>query len=112
MKAVTLKQNRDYQRLYRKGKSFVSPSLVTYIKKNNNHNLRIGITTSKKIGKAVRRNRCRRIIRAAFRNLEQDIRTGADIIFVARTKTAYLKSTDIEHTMREHLTQADIIKRT
>ena len=110
MKAQTLKLNRDFKRIYNKGKAFVSPSLVTYVLKNKNHNLRIGITTSKKIGSAVQRNRCRRIIRAAFVSLEEKELSGADIVFVARTKTGFLKSTDIERCMKEHLRQSGVIE--
>ncbi|MBQ3416569.1 MAG: ribonuclease P protein component [Ruminococcus sp.] len=109
MKAQTLKKNGDFKRLYSKGKSFVSPALVTYVQKKNNNNLRIGITTSKKIGSAVQRNRCRRIIRAAFSNINEPSLHGADIVFVARTKTGFLKSTDIERCMREHLKQSGVI---
>ena len=51
---ITLKDNRDFSRLYKRGKSFVSPVLVTYVMKNKNNNLRFGITTGKKVGKAVK----------------------------------------------------------
>ena len=63
---ITLKDNRDFSRLYRRGKSFVSPVLVTYVIKNKSDNLRFGITTGKKVGKAVKRTRARRVIRAAY----------------------------------------------
>ena len=78
---LTLKENRDFQRLYKRGKSGVSPILVTYILKNKTDNLRYGITTGKKIGNAVKRSRARRVIRAAFRELSPSLRTGYDIVF-------------------------------
>ncbi len=106
---ITLKENREFRRAYSKGKSYVSPDLVTYIIKNKNNNLRIGITTGKKIGKAVERNRSRRIIRAAYRNISEHIRSGYDIVFVARTKTPFRKSTDILKSMRNHLSQAGLL---
>lgn len=106
----TLKENRQFQRAYKRGKSFVSPALVTYIVKNNSNNLQIGITTSKKIGKAVQRNRCRRIIRAAFYEVAPLVKEGYDIVFVARAKTPYLKSTDILRAMKSHLQQANVLK--
>lgn len=111
MKYTTITGNRDFQRLYRRGKSCVSPGLVTYaIKNQNNHNnLRIGITTSKKVGKAVRRNRSRRVIRAAFSNIGVPETAPYDIIFVARTRTAYLKSYEVEKYMREHLHALGVI---
>lgn len=107
---ITLKENREFRRAYTRGKSFVSPDLVTYIIKNNNNNLRIGITTGKKIGKAVERNRSRRIIRAAYFQLCDNIRKGYDIVFVARTKTPFRKSTDILKSMKNHLKEAGLLQ--
>ena len=103
MKITPITSNRDFQRIYRRGKSCVSPGLVTYVLKNKHNNLRIGITTSKKVGKAVQRNRSRRVIRAAFSNLCVDPAQSYDVIFVARTKTCYLKSWEVERYMRDHL---------
>ena len=108
MKHTTITSNRDYQRIYRRGRSYVSPVLVTYAIKTKNNNLRIGITTSKKVGKAVQRNRCRRVIRAAFAQLQADQSASYDIIFVARTRTAYCKSYEVEKAMRDHFTKIGI----
>lgn len=110
MKYTTITSNRDFQRIYRRGRSFVSPVLVTYALKNKNNNLRIGITTSKKVGKAVRRNRSRRVIRAAFTHLDADIKAPYDIIFVARTRTSFVKSYEVEKHMRDHLRQIGVIR--
>lgn len=108
MKHTTITSNRDYQRIYRRGRSYVSPVLVTYAIKTKNNNLRIGITTSKKVGKAVQRNRCRRVIRAALAQLQADQSASYDIIFVARTRTAYCKSYEVEKAMRDHFTKIGI----
>lgn len=106
---ITLKENREFRRAYSKGKSYVSPDLVTYIIKNNNNNLRIGITTGKKVGKAVERNRAKRIIRAAYCDISPCLKSGYDIVFVARTKTLFRKSTDILKSMRKHFRDAGIL---
>lgn len=108
---LTIKENRQFQRAYKRGKSFISPALVTYVVKNNTNNLQIGITTSKKIGKAVQRNRCRRIIRAAFCEIEPNLKRGFDIVFVARAKTPFVKSTDILCAMKNHLQQANVLQK-
>ena len=89
---VTLKDNRDFSRLYKRGKSFVSPVLVTYVMKNKNNNLRFGITTGKKVGKAVKRSRARRVIRGACYELYPELKLGYDFVFVAGCKTPYVKS--------------------
>ncbi|MCI1966636.1 MAG: ribonuclease P protein component [Oscillospiraceae bacterium] len=107
---VSINHNRDFQRTYSRGKSFVSPVLVTYVRKNRRRDLRMGITTSKKTGNAVHRNRSRRVIREAFRNLPAEVRTGVDLIFVARAKTSAVKSTDLCRVMERHLKNAGVLK--
>lgn len=100
-KYVTLKENTDFVRTYYRGKSTANPALVVYAKKNGAGICRVGITTSKKIGNAVERNRSRRVIRAAYQSvLKQDLIQGSwDLVFVARGKTKYLKSTAVEKAM-------------
>lgn len=109
-KYITLKDNRDFSRLYRRGKSFVSPVLVTYVTKNKSDNLRFGITTGKKIGKAVKRSRARRVIRTAYYELYPEMNTGYDIVFVARGKTPFVKSQVVCKAMRQHLRSAGVLK--
>ena len=105
-----IKENRDFRRIYTRGKSYVSPVVVTYVLKNRVKKLRVGITTSKKIGNAVCRNRSRRVIREAVRQLGDAIPPGYDLVFVARTRTHACKSTDIAKMMRRHLEEAGVIR--
>ncbi len=106
---VSLKQNTDFHRAYARGKVKNDPALVTYVVKNRAGICRVGITTSKKIGCAVERNRCRRIIRAAFACVAGECSGSYDIVFVARFKTKKLKSTDILPVMRSQLTKLGVI---
>lgn len=107
---VTIKDNRDFSRVYKKGKSFVSPVLVTYVLKNRSGNLRYGITTGKKVGNAVKRTRARRVIRAAYYELFPSIGNGFDIVFVARGKTPFVKSQAVLRAMKQHLKTAGVMK--
>ncbi len=109
-KIETLKLNKDFKRLYGRGKSFVHPVLVTYIMRNRTGYCRIGITTGKKVGNAVERNRARRVILAAFRQLLPEITGGYDLVFVARSKTPFVKSTDICKVLERQLKEAGAIK--
>ena len=73
---------------------------------------RIGITTSKKIGNAVERNKSRRLIRAEFQNVYKEYGEyleGYDFVFVARGRTRYKKSYDLEQVMVKHLKKGNII---
>lgn len=110
MKNTTVKENREFKRIYRKGKSIISPELITYVIKNRTKDVKYGITASKKIGSAVERNRARRVIREAYYNLSDSITNGYNIIFIARTKTIKLKSTDIKEKMQTHLKELGILK--
>ena len=106
---VTLNTNSDFRRVYARGKVYTDPALVSYVMKNRAGICRIGITTSKKIGNAVQRNRARRVIRAATEMLPP-IKGGCDIVFVARTKTVRKKSTDIFQIMERELRSAGVIE--
>ena len=51
--AVTVKENYEFRRIYRKGKSLVSPQMVLYWQKNRQGQSRLGVTVSTKLGHAV-----------------------------------------------------------
>lgn len=106
----TLKTNSDFRRAYARGKSYTNPALVMYVRKNRAGSCRIGITASKKIGNAVQRNRARRVIREAFRQINLPLKGNYDVVFVARTKTVYKKSTDIYNVMLPMLLEAGVVK--
>lgn len=67
MKYQRLKKNADFQKLFKKGKRVFSRTL-TVIYSPAKQKTVMGIAISKKHGKAVKRNRIKRLIRAAFSN--------------------------------------------
>lgn len=110
MKLKTLNKNFQFLRAYRSRKCFVSPLLVTYVVTKKGGGLRLGITTGKKVGGAVERNRARRVIEAAVReNLQNVCCTGADIVFVARSRTVLAKSQDVAAVMKKHFKAGGLI---
>lgn len=106
---VSLRLNKEFKRAYGRGKSFVHPAVITYVVPTKFGGLRLGITTGKKMGCAVERNRARRIIRAAFMSLSPEITKNCDIVFVARHRILKLKSTELEKVFRAHLTEAGVL---
>jgi ribonuclease P protein component len=103
----SIKENYIFRRAYRKGKSYVFPTMVIYVLKGGKQDEpRLGITVTKKQGNAPTRNRIRRIIRAAFA-ANADILPNRDIIVVARTKCAEVKSTDLEPYIRQVFCEND-----
>jgi ribonuclease P protein component len=108
-KTTPLTLNRDFLRLYKRGRSLVSGAVVVYYSKNRLGRNRIGITTSKKIGSAVRRNRARRIIREAYRLMEPQTANGYDFVFVARGRTPYLGTGDVLAALRRLLAGTGVL---
>ena len=109
-KLVPICRNNDFRRIYARGKSYVSPLVVVYALKNRTKNVRVGITTSKKVGNAVQRNRSRRVIREAFRALAPRVRPGFDLVLVARGKTPYVKSTEVRRQLERQLQAAGLLR--
>lgn len=83
----SIKKNSDFRHIYAKGKSCVSPYLVVYCRRNRSDVNRLGVTVSAKIGNAVCRNRIRRRLREIYRLNSSLLRSGYDIIIVARTRS-------------------------
>ncbi len=106
-KIYTIKNNAVFTRMYTKGKCEVLPTVVMYTRKNPRlENAQIGITTGKKLGGAVERNRARRIIREAWRTLvNENVGLGEKpyyIVFVARSR-CFKKTCKMQHVQRDIL---------
>jgi len=110
MKFRAICENHLYSKAYSKGKRAVTSALAVYVlpdyaakrlakahpeKKVLN---RIGLTTSTKLGGAVVRSRCRRILREGLRALEKRkrLKVGFLIVIAARSAAVSKKSSDIE----------------
>ena len=83
--STSLKLNHVFRRLYRTN-GFAGPYLVLYTRKNRTGINRVGITVSKKLGKAHIRNRIRRRLREIYRLNEEQFLPGWDIVLVGRGK--------------------------
>ena len=105
----SLNENRDFKRAYYKGKSLAHPLLVTYALKNRRGEPRMGVTVSKKVGNAVKRNRAKRVISAAFRELAPSISGAYDIVLVARSKTGLSKSPEVLLVMERQFRQLGLV---
>ena len=103
--AVTLKENYEFRRTYQKGVSAVSPVMVLYCRKN-----RLGLVSSTKLGHAVVRNRCRRRLREVYRLEKSQLKTGYDIILVARSRTATAPWPELQKQFRRLCRKVDLMK--
>ena len=86
----SLKKNYQFRLVYNKGKSAADRLIVVYALRNREAGKnRLGLSVSKKVGKAVTRNRVRRLIRESYRIIEGgEIKKGYDIVVIARQAAA------------------------
>ena len=86
-----MKLNKDFRRLYYRGKTVARHNIVVYVQRNKKGYNVLGLTCGKNIGKAVKRNRVKRLMRESYRLLENRVNPGYDIVLVARTKAVSCK---------------------
>lgn len=102
---VSLKLNKDFRRLYSRGKHFAGGYVVVYAMKNRMGINRLGLTAGKSVGNAVRRNRAKRLIRESYRMMEKKLGFGYDFVIVARGridgKTLEQVSRDLAYVMKK-----------
>ncbi len=92
----SLKKNRDFQRVYKQGKSFANKYLVMYVLENQTERNRIGISVSKKVGNSVIRHHVTRLIRESYRLQEEMFNSGLDIVIIARASAKEISYHQIE----------------
>jgi ribonuclease P protein component len=98
-----LKHNREFQLVYRKGKSAHSHALVLFYLPNT-LNVSVGFTASKKVGNAVKRNRAKRRMRALFHALGPQLSMGSYVL-VAKAATVDIPYAEAEKAFRRMLKQ-------
>ncbi len=94
-KFVSVKRSATFSRAYRQGRTVATKTLAVYAlrrKKDGHKPSALGLTVSKKYGKAVERSRARRVMREAYRALCDKVVCGYDIILVARGRLAGVKT--------------------
>ena len=107
---VTLKKNHEFRRLYSKGKSTASATMVCYCRQNGGGQNRVGFTVSNKIGNAVVRNRIRRRLREIYRLHESRLKCGYDVVVVARSRAAEADYHRLERDLLRSFEKLSLIK--
>ena len=85
-KIDTLKKNYEFKTVLTKGKFYKGEFITMYLYKNGQEKNRLGIAISRKIAKATKRNRLKRLIRESFRLHKEELKKGYSIVFVWNKK--------------------------
>jgi ribonuclease P protein component len=83
-KSEHLRRPAEFRRVYDRQCSLADGWLVVYACENELPHSRLGMSVSRKVGKATQRNRLRRLYREAFRLTRQDLPTGLDLVLIPR----------------------------
>ena len=110
---IMIKKKYEFKNLFSKGKFYYGEFIHMYIKPNNKTYNKLGIAVSKKQGKAVVRNHIKRLIRENYKNLENNLRCGYNILFIINKnqndKTKSISFYDIKNNMNNLFEKSGII---
>ena len=109
-RAVTLKENYEFRRMYQTGASAAGGCMVIYCRSNKLDHNRLGLTASVKLGHAVVRNRARRRLREVYRLNSSRLSTGWDIILVARSRTVTASWKELNDTFLRLCRKLDLLE--
>lgn len=82
-KRLRLRKRREYLAVQRGGQRVTTPHFIVYGRPTRRPT-RVGVTVSRKVGKAVTRNRVKRWVREAFRQNREQVPETMDLVLVAR----------------------------
>ena len=105
---LTLRKQKDFNRVYKKGKSRGSKYVVVLYRKNNLGYTRTAFVSSKKVGNSVERNRSRRLMKESYYSVRDKIRKSYDIVFVARNSINGAVMSEVQHSLYGILKACDL----
>ncbi len=124
MKYTTLKEHHLYNKTFQKGTRYSGKYVSVFVlrdysakrlakenpeKKTYN---RFGVSVTKRVGGAVQRSRVKRILRAGYRAVEPELKTGFLVVISPRDGILAAKSTDVERELRKGFMRMEMFKTT
>lgn len=107
-----LKKNEEFQQVFKRGKSVANRQFVVYyLKKEQQTNIRVGISVSKKLGNAVVRNKIKRLVREAIREIIPNLNQSCDLVIIARKPTVEMSLDEIKKSLKHVLKLSRVMKR-
>ena len=111
-KQFRLRKNKEFQAVYEQKNSVAASAVVLYIRDNEQGSpARVGFSVSKRVGNAVVRNRCRRLLREAVRLHLDELAPGKDYVFIGRQSLAKEDFTRVEKDVLRALARRDCLRR-
>lgn len=124
MKYTTIKEHHLYNKAYQKGARWSGRLVSVFVLRDRaakrlmlanpekRYYNRFGVSVSKKVGGAVQRSRVKRILRAAYRAVEPELKTGFLVVLTPRPGILDAKSTDVERELRRGFARLEMYRQT
>lgn len=110
-KSFRVKKSGDFDALFKAKNSFANRAFIIYQRKNELTHFRVGLSVSKKLGNAVTRNRVKRHIRAALREITADSELiDADFIIIARKGVESYDFAAVKKNLSHLLRKSNVIR--
>ena len=110
-KKYRIKKNEEFQKVFQSGKSTANRQFVIYVlEKPGQPYFRIGLSVSKKVGKAVVRNRVKRYIRQVFLEMREELAAEKDYVIIARMPTAEMDYFEVKKSLTHVFKKAGVIR--
>lgn len=122
MKYTTLKEHHLYNKTFQRGSRYSGHYVSVFVlrdyaakrlmKENPQKQCynRFGVAVTKRVGGAVQRNRVKRILRAAYRTIEPELKTGYLVVLSPRDGILNVKSTDVETELRKGFARLEMFR--
>lgn len=108
-KTYRLTKGEDFEQVRSEGRSWVHPLLVLCALPNDRAHSRFGFAVGKRVGKAVTRNRAKRLLREAIRLRENHIAPGWDLVFIARARIRQADFHQVDRAVEHLLRRAGLL---
>ncbi|HIE38122.1 MAG TPA: ribonuclease P protein component [Anaerolineales bacterium] len=106
---IRLRRPSDVERVRQEGRSWAHPLLVLVARPNELGLTRVGVTASRRVGKAVARNRAKRLLREAARHLYPRLAPGWDLLLIARPKILEFREPQVREALDRLVKQAGLV---
>jgi len=106
-----LRRQADFERVRKEGRSWPHPLLVLVALPNGLDYTRVGVTASRRVGRAVDRNRAKRLLRESARHLYHLVPPGWDLVLIARREILSAREPQVREALGRLLERAGLLHR-
>ena len=107
-----LKKRNEFRTVFQRGRSFANRQFVLYYyKRKTDGPFRVGISVSRKVGKAVTRNRIKRLIKEVVRHWTPILKPQVDMVIIVRKSAAGMEYQQVKQSLRHLFNKVNLFQK-